>query len=307
MFCGTIACRTRRCAKEKGAQLPLCFFVSDLHGRKDRYFKLFERIIEERPDAVFLGGDLLPHGMVPLKEARAECGYFTKDFLVHELGKIRSHLSDEYPTVFIILGNDDARFEERSIQEAEEQGYWTYVHNRRADFEGFSVYGYSYVPPTPFQLKDWERYDVSQYVDPGCISPEEGIRSVAVPHEKIKYSTIAKDLEILTGKDDLSRVVFLFHTPPYKTNLDRAALDGKFVDHVPMDVHIGSIAVRRFIEARQPLITLHGHVHESARMTGQWKDEIGGTLCLSAAHDGPELALVEFNLERPSQATRRLL
>jgi len=44
-------------------------------------------------------------------------------------------------------------------------------------------------------------------------------------------------------------------------------------------------------------VTLHGHVHESARLTGAWQDRIGRTVCLSAAHDGPELALVRFDLE----------
>lgn len=287
--------------------MPLCFFVSDLHGRKDRYLKLFERIVENRPNAVFMGGDLLPHGMVPLVEAKAKRGFFTNDFLVRELDKIRSELLDEYPTIFLILGNDDARFEEKSIQEAADKGYWRYIHNKHEDFESFMIYGYSYVPPTPFQLKDWDRYDVSRYVDPGCVSPEEGIRSVKIPQEKIKYSTIAKDLELLTGKADLRRAVFLFHTPPYKTKLDRAALDGKFVDYVPLDVHVGSIAVRRFIETRRPLLTLHGHVHESAKMTGHWKDQIGDTICLSAAHSGPELALVEFDLEHPADAFRSLL
>jgi Icc-related predicted phosphoesterase len=287
--------------------LPHCFFVSDLHGRKDRYLKLFERITEEHPDAVFLGGDLLPHGLVPLMEARARCGFFTKEFLVQELKSLRARLSSAYPEIFIILGNDDARFEEKSIQEAEARGIWTYIHNKRVDFSGFEVYGYSCVPPTPFQLKDWERYDVSRYVDPGCVSPEEGIRSVEMPEEQTKYSTIAGDLELLAGEDDLARAVFLFHTPPYQTKLDRAALDGISVEHVPMDVHVGSIAVRKFIETRRPLLTLHGHVHESARITGQWRDQIGGTICLSAAHDGPELALVEFDLERPAEASRRLL
>jgi len=79
------------------------------------------------------------------------------------------------------------------------------------------------------------------------------------------------------------------------------------IDHVPLDLHIGSIAVRRFIESRQPHITLHGHVHESARITGYWKDRIGRTCMLSAAHDGPELALVRFTLEEPDAAVRDLL
>jgi len=101
--------------------------------------------------------------------------------------------------------------------------------------------------------------------------------------------------------------VFLFHAPPYRTKLDRADLDGKTIDHVPLDVHVGSIAVRRFIEQRQPWLTLHGHVHESARLSGDWRDCLGRTRMFSAAHDGPELALVRFDLDDPARASRELL
>ncbi|MEJ2636882.1 MAG: hypothetical protein P8184_16535 [Calditrichia bacterium] len=101
--------------------------------------------------------------------------------------------------------------------------------------------------------------------------------------------------------------IFLFHTPPYQTALDRAALDGKMIDYAPLDVHVGSIAVKRFIVGRQPLITLHGHVHESARITGKWQEKIGRTYAFSAAHDGPELALVKFDPEHPEKARRELL
>ena len=79
------------------------------------------------------------------------------------------------------------------------------------------------------------------------------------------------------------------------------------IDHVPLDVHVGSIAVKRFIERRRPMLTLHGHVHESARLTGHWQERIGRTLCLSAAHDGPELALVSFDTESLADAERVLL
>jgi Icc-related predicted phosphoesterase len=74
-----------------------------------------------------------------------------------------------------------------------------------------------------------------------------------------------------------------------------------------MDVHVGSIAIRRFIEERQPLLTLHGHVHESARLSGSWRDRIGATHCFSAAHDGPELAVVRFDPGKPERAIRPLL
>ena len=101
--------------------------------------------------------------------------------------------------------------------------------------------------------------------------------------------------------------MWLFHAPPYQTALDRAALDGVAVDHAPLDVHVGSVAIRRFIEARQPALTLHGHIHESARITGAWQDRLERTVMLSAAHDGPELALVRFDPEDLAAATRELL
>jgi Icc-related predicted phosphoesterase len=79
------------------------------------------------------------------------------------------------------------------------------------------------------------------------------------------------------------------------------------IDHVPLDVHLGSIAVRRFIEARQPLLTLHGHVHEAARVSGSWQDKIGRTYCFSAAYDGPELALVRFEPDKLDDASRQVI
>ena len=108
-------------------------------------------------------------------------------------------------------------------------------------------------------------------------------------------------------KEDLDKSIFLFHAPPYKTKLDRAALDNQKIDHVPLDVHVGSIAIKRFIENQKPLLTLHGHIHESAEITGSWKDRIGNTYSFSAAHNGPELALVKFNLKSLDKSERQLI
>jgi Icc-related predicted phosphoesterase len=232
---------------------------------------------------------------------------FVKDFLATQFSQLRQSLGSSYPKVFLILGNDDSRLEEAALCEAETGGVWEYIHERRVSLNDYEVYGYAYVNPTPFLLKDWERYDVSRHVDPGCVSPEEGYRSIPVTEYEVRYATIKRDLQRLTGDDDLARALVLFHAPPYDTHLDRAALDGKRVHHVPLDVHVGSIAIRRFIEDRQPLVTLHGHVHESAGLTGSWVERIGRTYCFSAAHDGPELAVVRFSLDDPGSASRDLL
>lgn len=279
-----------------------CFFVADLHGNKSRYHKLFELIVNEQPKAVFIGGDILPHAMLAFNHDTED--NFIIEYLMPEFQKIKDGLKDNYPQIFIILGNDDPRIEEEHLIEGEEQGLWRYINQKAVEFENYTIYGYAFVPPSPFQLKDWEKYDVSRYVDPGCVSPEEGARSVAVKENNIKYSTIKKDLDELTTGKDLSRSVFLFHAPPYQSALDRAALDNKIYDHVPLDVHVGSIAIKEFIESKQPYLTMHGHIHESYRLTGNWRENFGETLSMSAAHDGPELALIRFDLNNLSGAIR---
>ncbi len=287
--------------------MPLCFFVSDLHGRESRYEKLFRKIEEERPDSLFLGGDLFPSGKYKSSFKTTHDEDFVKDYLIKGFSELKNKLKDHYPRVFIILGNDDGRQEENKIIEAGSTGIWEYIHDKKTRFDIFTVYGYAFVPPTPFMLKDWERYDVSRYTDPGSVPPEEGWHSYPVKKDDIIYSTIKADIESLVKEDDLSHAIFLFHTPPYQTLLDRAALDGVMYEHVPLDLHVGSIAVKRFIEEKQPLITLHGHIHESPRLTGSWKEQLGRTFAYSAAHDGPELALVRFDPEKPEEATRELL
>ena len=284
-----------------------CFLIADLHGVAARYTSLIRAIESEKPDAVFLAGDILPHGLAHAAMLRQTPDDFIGEFLAGQFRKLRDKMSESYPRVFVILGNDDARVEESGLIKHENEGLWEYFHARRGQLGEFVVYGYACVPPTPFLIKDWERYDVSRHLEPGDISPEEGWRSVSVPPNEIRYGTIRKDLDELTGDDDLSRAICLFHAPPYKTNLDRAALDGKMVDHAPLDVHVGSTAIRQFIEERQPLITLHGHIHESARIMGDWRDRIGRTYMFTGAHDGPQLSLVRFNPEHPGEAARELI
>ena len=279
-------------------------FASDLHGDLGRYETLFEEIRRRRPEAVLLGGDLLPPAMLQMsREADPRHHEFIDRYLADRL----EALGPGRPRLLVILGNDDARAEEDGLVLLEDRGMLEYVHGRRVEVGDHAVVGYAYVPPTPFQLKDWERYDVSRFVDVGCVSPEEGRRTVPVSEREARWATIEDDLEELAADVVMPRTLFLFHSPPYRSRLDRAALDGQMVDHAPLDVHVGSIALRRFIEQWQPPITLHGHVHESARITGSWRDRIGATHCFGAAHDGPELALISFRPEAPERATRELL
>jgi len=286
--------------------MDICFFVSDLHGKMSRYESLLKEIRKESPGIVFIGGDLLPHKNTMGRKGFEHISDFVTDYLIVKFRKLKGLMGDDYPRIFLIPGNDDPGEKLGALPEAEQEGLWINLNMRSEKIGDYRVFGYSFVPPTPFLLKDWEKYDVSRYVDPGCIPPAEGIHTIP-PDGDPEWDTMAKDLQHLTGDDDLEKSIFLFHSPPYGSNLDRAALDGKMIEYVPLDVHVGSMAIQRLIEDRQPMVTLHGHVHESTRLTGYWKQQTGRTISMNAAHDGPELALIRFNPDFPDQAERKLL
>ena len=80
---------------------------------------------------------------------------------------------------------------------------------------------------------------------------------------------------------DPRRAVFMIHVPPYDSGLDTAPiLDENLRPTVSAgDVlrgPVGSTAVRRLIQERQPLLGVHGHIHESG---GERK--LGSTLCVN--------------------------
>jgi Icc-related predicted phosphoesterase len=65
---------------------------------------------------------------------------------------------------------------------------------------------------------------------------------------------------------DSSRAIFNLHCPPFKSGLDEApAIDAdlKLLHGGRALRPVGSTAVRQAIEKHQPLLSLHGHIHES--------------------------------------------
>lgn len=276
------------------------YFVSDLHGNQDRYRKLAEKIAEEPPDVLLLGGDLLPNYFV------LEPADFTESFLLPLLSDLKSNLKERFPSMYYIFGNDDPASALQFFDYQVSAGIMTYINMNVIEKSGIEIGGYACIPPTPFLLKDWEKYDVSRYVPRGALSPEEGIRTVETPVNIIRYTTIADDLEILHGKvQNMSSSIFLFHAPPCDTNLDK--MSGRDINGNLQVTGVGSVAIRKFIEKYKPAVTLHGHIHESAAISGSWQDRLGDTYCFSAGHSGEELALVSFDTDDPASAKRLLL
>ena len=80
---------------------------------------------------------------------------------------------------------------------------------------------------------------------------------------------------------DQAKAIYNIHVPPYNTSIDKAPkLDSTLKPIViPGGVQqapVGSTAVTNILKRYQPMLALHGHVHES-----KGNVKIGRTLCIN--------------------------
>jgi len=96
---------------------------------------------------------------------------------------------------------------------------------------------------------------------------------------------------------NLRTAVFCIHVPPYDCLIDEAPMVDKKLNLVltagrPRLIPAGSKAVRRIIKKYQPLLGLHGHIHESPGFV-----RIGRTQCLNPGSEYAEGILKGFLVE----------
>ena len=90
---------------------------------------------------------------------------------------------------------------------------------------------------------------------------------------RVRYDAMIHQLK------DLPNAVFNIHVPPYKSGLDEAPELDKDLRPVLAGQSlqpVGSTALREAIQKHQPLLGLHGHIHE-----GRGATRIGKTLCIN--------------------------
>jgi uncharacterized protein len=163
-------------------------------------------------------------------------------------------LTDPEIRCFVMPGNDDPPGVETAIERA---GRVEACDERIVDFGRYTMLSLGYSNLTPFD------------------SPRE-----------LDEDTLYRRVEAMaTQIDDQSSCVFNLHVPPYDSQLDRAPQLDEDLTVVtaagqPRMIAVGSTAVRELIERFQPVLALHGHVHESRGAT-----RIGRTLCINPGSD----------------------
>jgi Icc-related predicted phosphoesterase len=127
-------------------------------------------------------------------------------------------------------------------------------------------------------------------VEGECIDLGDGFQMVSTgwsnvtpwkTHRELPEAELAQKIDATIPREaNMSRMVFNFHCPPYGSNLDEAPLlDDRLnvVDAGRALTPVGSKAVRDLIMKYQPLLSLHGHIHE-----GKGTARLGKTLAINA-------------------------
>jgi Icc-related predicted phosphoesterase len=281
-------------------------YSSDLHGDVRLYRQLQELSIASSADILALGGDLFPSfapsgryaEMIPHQRS------FAEQFLVPFFDTLIRTTSIE--SIFLLPGNWDLGYPHlfsgltRNVFDLDRK------HLRLKN--GYELIGYPFVPPTPFRPKDFEKRDDEESPWPPQKNPSyvrsPGRDGEIAPVDPCLYlkdrGTIRDDLKDLPKPLDFNRAICVMHSPPYGTGLD--VMEGK--------TFTGSRSIRSFIEKRQPLATLHGHIHEAPEISGTYVDAIGQTLCINpgqfslSEEDPPRLHAVTFEMENIRQTLR---
>jgi uncharacterized protein len=99
---------------------------------------------------------------------------------------------------------------------------------------------------------------------------------------------------------------FCFHVPPYNSTIDLApkldaTLRPVYEGGRPAFIPVGSTSVRKIIEKYQPLVGLHGHIHESPGLV-----KIGKTQCINPGSEYSEGILRAYIVELEGGKVRRL-
>jgi len=291
-------------------------YTADIHGNELQYAKLIELAVNVNADSIIIGGDIAPKGessttahMEKLKTQGISIDAFIdmqRCFLKERLPELVRPLKDKLPNakLFLMMGNDDCSCNLDVLMKHDGDLYFV-VHERRFRLnDDFDIVGYSYVPITPFGIKDWEKFDMSlvpqelqkeyskrkqtNYRLAGLFSSDFGWTPFQFSSAMETKDSIQKDLSEESFRKNSVKTVYVIHTPPNNTNLDQ--LVGKR--------HVGSFAVRQFIEQAQPYLTLHGHIHETVDVSGSFKDVIKNSVCLSPGNypESQYLKVLSFNL-----------
>ena len=293
--------------KRRKEPTPRIFFATDVHGSETCFRKFVNAAAAYKADAIILGGDitgkqlvlivaenggwrlgreqaaealesrealdaaqkrLSSAGLYPIvispEEERAliaDQSAIERRFTAERLARVQAWMElaqDRLQPLnipcFVSPGNDD----DREVAEILDQAEWvTNPEGDMIDISGHEMISWGWSNPTPWNT----------------------------PREQNEEDLGARLDAMASRLRDPEAAIFNFHCPPYQSGLDDApALDANMKPitsggHLQL-LPVGSTAVREVIERYQPLLGLHGHIHDCRAMK-----RLGRSMCINPGSD----------------------
>jgi len=289
------------------------FFACDVHGSEKTFMKFVNAAKFYKASVVILGGDLTGKMLVPIVEqpdGSYKASFLGTDYTMRsgeevlEMEKnIRFNGAYSFRTTLeevSVLDADPAKVDELfSKLMVEGVQRWIKIAEERLRGTGTKCF---LMPGNDDRIDIDIVFSSSEFV----INPEGKVVAIDDHHEMIStgYSNItpwnaprdiseeevAKKIESMALQvKDIKNCIFQFHCPPYDATIDAAPKLDKNLKPVMSPsggtemIPAGSKAVRAAIEEYQPILGLHGHIHESKGFF-----RIGRTLCLNPGSEYSE-------------------
>jgi len=269
-----------------GKQIRI-FFVTDIHGSNLCFRKYLNALKVYNVDVGILLGDLTGKVLIPLVEKAGGgwhttlMGHLTEVDTEEELDKLKKTIEmmgyywvHQTPEEFQCYKSEptevDRLFKELMIQRLRE---WIALADERLGGTSYKVF---------MAPGNDDHFEVDHIIEDSASIVNCNNKKVMVgEHEMITFSwanptpwntprekpdeELEPMLEALIALvEDKSNAIFNFHVPPFGYALDLAPeLTKDLVQAADRKIHVGSHAVSKMIEKHQPLIGLHGHIHES--------------------------------------------
>jgi Icc-related predicted phosphoesterase len=280
------------------------FYASDIHGSERAFRKFIKAPTFYGATAVIFGGDLTGKAVVPIVEVapgRYEAELFGTSYFVDSASAVSEleasiRLGGLYPyrttpEELQMLNSDPVRlrqvFSRLMIETAER---WVTMADERLRAAGIPALmmlgnddepevrqvlaGGDWISDAEGQIVDLEGYQVLSYGF-ATTTPWKS------PRETTEAGMADSIKELAEAIDPGRPVIFNFHNPPFGAGIDLAPrmtddLQTVTAGGQPDMMPVGSTSVRTAIETLQPILSLHGHIHES-----RGASKIGRTLVVN--------------------------
>jgi Icc-related predicted phosphoesterase len=268
------------------------YFTSDLHGSEKCWLKFLATPKFYTADVIIVGGDITGKFLVPFiqqPDGTVEVHFIGRTERLQkesdierektQINNMGYYAFDTNPEEYELYTNDPGKIEglftklllervEKWLRLAEErlkgQKVKVYVSAGNDDmFEVDDVLSRSSV----IQHPDGKLVDIGGFemisLGYANITPWNCTRDISEEDLLLKIEPLAKQIQ------HMERAIFNLHVPPYDSGIDQAPKLTKDLIVVnspsgePLLVPVGSTAVRQEIEKYQPMLGLHGHVHEA--------------------------------------------